>query len=384
MLQSGRVPRLTPALILGVAVLAGCSDSATAPSSADAVRFPASVNRVVAQQTEEVCSDITFEGLAHGTVVTALTFDGNNLTVTPTAFNPDGSLAANPQARIYAGGTHQGGPDFDLQSTGAGALCGACTSNMLVIQEVGGHEGGQTSDNTWGGTITITGFAPNTYWVESFQLADHEVAAPPIGEPDAQLIINGSNRALVGQPQGVNTVITVPTTSQPLIDASGIRFVLGNPPTQQGSEGIDNIKICKNVTTTTGCTYTKGWYQNKNGAPTVIGVDGRTKAEAQAIFAATPGKPGNVTWGVDNKPNNLLNLYQQLLAALNNLGGNATAGPDAVDEAIADALAGTGGTGLNITTTLTEQEIGELADLLASFNEGKFAGWPHCQVIVRL
>jgi hypothetical protein len=129
-----------------------------------------------------------------------------------------------------------------------------------------------------------------------------------------------------------------------------------------------------------GCTYTKGWYQNKNGSPTVIGVDGRTKQEAQAIFAATPGKPGGVTWGINNSPNSLLNLYQQLLAALNNLGGDANFhnGPDAVDQAIDAALAGTGGTGKNITTTLTQQQIGGLTETLASFNEGTFPGWPHC------
>jgi hypothetical protein len=93
----------------------------------------------------------------------------------------------------------------------------------------------------------------------------------------------------------------------------------------------------------TGCVYTKGWYRNKNGSPTVIAVDNRTKAEAQAIFDATPGKPNGVSWGSDNL---LLNLYQQLLAALNNLGGNANShnGPQAVDDAIDAALAGTGGT----------------------------------------
>ena len=127
----------------------------------------------------------------------------------------------------------------------------------------------------------------------------------------------------------------------------------------------------------TGCTYTKGWYQNKNGAPTVIAVDGRTKAEAQAIFAATPGKPNGVTWGTDNL---LLNLYQQLLAALNNLGGDANEdnGPDAVDDAIDDAQDGTGGSLLNITTTLTHDEMSALVNTLSQFNEGTFTGWPHC------
>jgi hypothetical protein len=127
----------------------------------------------------------------------------------------------------------------------------------------------------------------------------------------------------------------------------------------------------------TGCTYTKGWSQNKNGAPTVISVDGRSISEAQAIFAATPGKPNGVTWGSDNL---LLNLYQQLLAALNNLGGDANEdnGPAAVDTAIDDAQNGTNGSGLNITTTLTHTQMSNIVSVLAGFNEGDFTGWPHC------
>ena len=128
--------------------------------------------------------------------------------------------------------------------------------------------------------------------------------------------------------------------------------------------------------TVTGCTYTKGWYRN-NGSSTVIAVDGRTVAEAQAIFNATPGKPGTVTFGGDNT---LLNLYQQLLAALNNLGGDANEdnGPAAVDAAIDAAQIGTGGSGTNITTTLSQTEMSDLIDTLSAFNEGTFTGWPHC------
>ncbi len=126
----------------------------------------------------------------------------------------------------------------------------------------------------------------------------------------------------------------------------------------------------------TGCTYTKGWYRN-NGSSTVIAVDGRSIAEAQAIFNATPGKPGTVTFGGNNT---LLNLYQQLLTALNNLGGDANEddGPAAVDDAIDDAQDGTGGSGTDITTTLTQQEMSDLINTLTAFNEGTFAGWPHC------
>jgi hypothetical protein len=133
-----------------------------------------------------------------------------------------------------------------------------------------------------------------------------------------------------------------------------------------------------NTTTvvTTGCTYTKGWYRNNGSGDITMTLDGRTVAQQQAIFDATPGKPGGVTFG-DN--NNLLNLYQQLLAALNNLDGNLTAGPAAVDAAVAAAIAGTGGTGLNITTTLTNTQISELIATLSAFNEGTLAGWPHCE-----
>jgi hypothetical protein len=137
---------------------------------------------------------------------------------------------------------------------------------------------------------------------------------------------------------------------------------------------IHGVVLTFTNTVTTGCTFTKGWYRNK-GSSTIIAVDGRTIAQEQAIFDATPGKPGDVTFGDDNT---LLNLYQQLLAALNNLGGNPTAGPAAVDAAVAAALAGTGGTGLDITTTLTHDEMSDLIDVLSAFNEGSFTGWPHC------
>ena len=119
-----------------------------------------------------------------------------------------------------------------------------------------------------------------------------------------------------------------------------------------------------------GCTYTKGWYRN-NGSNTVTAVDGRSKADAQAIFAATPGKPGDVTW---EGGNNTLNLYQQLLAAILNGGLN---GPTAVKNAIAAAQAATGGTGQNITL-VPGTDVSALIDVLSSFNEGEFPNWPHC------
>jgi hypothetical protein len=104
----------------------------------------------------------------------------------------------------------------------------------------------------------------------------------------------------------------------------------------------------------------------------VTAVDGRSKPDAQKIFDATPGKPGGVTW---QGGNDVLNLYQQLLAAL--LNGGA-AGPAAVQTAITQAQAGTGGSGLAITTNLSQAQVSALINTLSAFNEGTFAGFPHC------
>jgi hypothetical protein len=133
-----------------------------------------------------------------------------------------------------------------------------------------------------------------------------------------------------------------------------------------------------NTAVATGCTYTKGWYRN-NGSNTVIATaDGLDKSQQQQVFNATPGQPGKVTW---TGGNNTLNLYQQLLAAINNLGGNETAGPAALDAAIAAAKAGT-----NVTTNgggvqialVSGTDVSGLIATLSSFNEGSLTGWPHC------
>jgi len=121
----------------------------------------------------------------------------------------------------------------------------------------------------------------------------------------------------------------------------------------------------------TGCTYTKGWYQSKNA--TLTGVDGLSIEMEAAFFAATPNKTGSVSFV---GPNNLLNLYQQLLAALEN-GGES--GPTEVQDAIQDAQDGTSvSLGGELTTTLSNTEISALISTLSAFNEGTFENWPHC------
>jgi hypothetical protein len=126
------------------------------------------------------------------------------------------------------------------------------------------------------------------------------------------------------------------------------------------------------------CTFTKGYYRNHPEAVGAINVAGLvlTEAQAEAILEATPGKPN----GVSFTSNNLLNLEQQLITAIINLGGDITAGPDEVDAAIATALAEVVESGLSLSApNLTSDEIGALIDVLSKFNEGKFGGFPHCE-----
>jgi hypothetical protein len=195
-------------------------------------------------------------------------------------------------------------------------------------------------------------------------------------------------------PDGVGSTVTIAedAAANTVSSVTGCVFIGGEPPVIDGNpcafDAADRFVnhfhgyVVTYTNTFTppppppaGCTYTKGWYQNKNGAPTIDEtIDGRTPDEQRAIFAASPGQPGSVTWGTGNKPNNLLNLYQQLLAALNN--GGAT-GPQSVQDAIAAALAATGGSGLNITV-VGSPDIGALITPLSNFNEGLVEGFPHC------
>ena len=189
-----------------------------------------------------------------------------------------------------------------------------------------------------------------------------------------------------GSPQGFGSVFRVHEVAAANVTyvIAGQAIEIGFPPSTIVPAPVDNqeffinsihgIRVTYTNTFTpppTGCTYTKGWYQSKNA--TLTGVDGLSVDVEADFFAATPNKTGDVSFV---GPNNLLNLYQQLLAALENGGAG---GPQAVQDAIDDAQAGTTVTGTQLTTTLTNTEISDLIVTLTAFNEGTFVGWPHCE-----
>ena len=135
------------------------------------------------------------------------------------------------------------------------------------------------------------------------------------------------------------------------------------------------------------CTFTKGYYRNHEAvtASIIAGAGGALRvgnrnlpaSSVQAILDATPGKPGNVTFG----PNLLLNLAQQLIAAELNLARNADA-PSVVLEAINRVnnnirVNPNGGT-IALRTDLTQTPMSELVNTLSKFNEGRFAEASHC------
>jgi hypothetical protein len=237
-------------------VMAGCADSATEPTMAGAVKMPTSVSAVVA--AAEICEDITFDlaGLQHGTLVGAGTVSvfGAPLTFSAERSVGDGTFVPG-ELRVLDPFSPLG-PDDDLRHTSVGSGdCAACESNMLVINDPNDGTAAAPSDAQWGGRINITGFPAGSY-ITQFQLADHENP----GESDAQLRVNGgANVAAVGQPNGVNSIITVGTTSQPVI-TTGVQFILGNAPTQQGSEAIDNIRVCTNLPDDVCDFYTFGGF----------------------------------------------------------------------------------------------------------------------------
>jgi hypothetical protein len=182
--------------------------------------------------------------------------------------------------------------------------------------------------------------------------------------------------------------IVVDETSAGFVSATAAQTVVGSVPYTDGSTVLQINQFHGFTVTYVNfvepphvdvCTYTKGWYRN-NGSNTIIATaDGLNKSQQQQVFNATPGQPGSVTW---TGGNNTLNLYQQLLAAINNLGGDESAGPNSVDAAIIAAKAGTTVTTLNggvQITLVAGTDVSGLIATLSAFNEGTLAGFPHCE-----
>lgn len=168
-----------------------------------------------------------------------------------------------------------------------------------------------------------------------------------------------------------------------LASGFGIFDSASGPSNAFAYEYSTTITTSTSTTTSTSrppaCLYTLGFYKNHplvvTGAVNSVGglkLDGQTLSASQvnAVLGATPSKHPGVTF----TSNALLTLAQQVLTAELNIARGAVA-PASVTQALQQANAGLVVSGtMDISTTLTQSQIGSLTSTLNKFNEGRLGG----------
>ncbi len=301
------------ALLTAAVLAAGCSSEAVAPDG-DLTNSPLGAASLTTAATAPVCQTITFNALIHGSQVTAVPLNGMIINFAVSSFlQPNGSANTQNVLRawdtnvdptkgdgIYTPGTDW--EDLDLLWKSPG-ICAGCEGlgRILTIEDERGFD--PWGDYRWGGVITLTGFAPNT-WIQRFTVVDDN-----LGEPPVVLRVDGVQVA-ASTPQGEGLVQVVNTTAQPIINTSAT-FTLGTSAVDNvtGSAGIDNIKICtrQEQLGEEGCT--PGYWKNH-----------------PASWAATGYSPTQSLESVFNVPDAYGLDDVTLLAALSLDGGPGAAG----------------------------------------------------------
>lgn len=198
--------------------------------------------------TVNACQTITFNQFSHGSIVSSVALSGMTINFAATSFlQPNGNPNSNNRLRAFntnvdptkGDGVYEPGDweDLDLLWKTPG-ICEDCEGlgRVLVIEDNRGFN--PWGDYRWGGIITLTGFAPNSF-IDRFTAVDDNAGEPPI-----VLRVNGTQ---VGgsTPQGEAEVEVVNPSSKPIITGS-VEFQLGTSATDNvtGSGAIDNIKVC--------------------------------------------------------------------------------------------------------------------------------------------
>lgn len=307
MLRGSRINRT--ALLAAAVFASACSNEVASPEG-DLTSLPPAVASVT---TAPVCQTITFNSFSHGDNVTSVALSGMTINFAVNSFlRPNG----NPNSRnflrawntntdptkgdgVYTPGTDW--EDLDLLWKTPG-ICAGCEGlgRILVIEDERGFN--PWGDYRWGGVITLTGFAPNT-WIQRFTVVDDN-----LGEPPVVLRVDGVQVG-ASTPQGEALVQVVNTTSQPIINTSAT-FTLGTSAVDNvtGSAGLDNIKVCtREELGDEGCT--PGYWKNHPGS-----------------WAATGFTTGQSLESVFDVPNSFGLDNVSLLAALSFDGGSGTIG----------------------------------------------------------
>ncbi len=248
------------------ALFAACSNEAVSPN--DDLKSPSLGAAALTSSTAApVCQQITFDGLTHGSQVSSVSVGGRTINLAVSSFlQPSGAVNTRNVLRawdtnvdptrgdgIYTPGTDWEDRDLLWKTPGVCAGCNGLGRILVIEDERGFNPWG---DYRWGGVITLTGFAPNT-WIERFTVVDDN-----LGEPPVVLRVDGVQVA-ASTPQGEGLVQVVNTTSKPIINTSAT-FTLGTfaKDNVTGSGGLDNIKICtrQEQLGAEGCT--PGYWKN--------------------------------------------------------------------------------------------------------------------------
>jgi len=202
------------------------------------------------------------------------------------------------------------------------------------------------------------------------------------------LVVNGGNpspcvdvvtRTGVTNPAALSddfSAATVTQTSGPAstaysttncVDDPGVATSVpcANPSRIHANKFHGSVATFVNVSTAgTGCTYTQGWYKNQGNASVPSSSFFGTAASWKVVLATKP------------KGNNYYNLADQYIAAKLGIGGGSP--PSAVAQAIIDAQTFFTGRALGSTAGYSTSTLAAIAAILDSFNNGNYAGWPHC------
>jgi hypothetical protein len=227
----------------GALLLSACSDSMVGP--------PADVSKVSNPSfvVADACQTITFNDFSHGNLVTSVALSGMTINFAAGSFlQPSGS--PNPRNNLRAFNTNvdptkgdgvwEPGDWEDLDLTWkTPGVCEDCNGlgRVLVIEDNRGFN--PFGDYRWGGTVTLTGFAPNSY-IDQFTVVDNNA-----GEPPFTLRIDGTQVA-ASTPHGEAEVEVVTPSSRPTITSSAVFQFSGTPEVDRvtGSGALDNIKVC--------------------------------------------------------------------------------------------------------------------------------------------
>lgn len=293
------------AFVVGALFASACADGDVVEPAAD-VDQPSFT-------TTAACQTITFSEFSHGNVVSSVSLAGRTINFAVASFvQPNGNPNTRNTLRAFdtntdptkGDGVHQPGDweDLDLLWKTPG-VCAGCNglNRVLVIEDERGFN--PWGDYRWGGLITLTGFAPNSY-IDRFTVVDDNAGEPPI-----VLRVNGGQVG-ASTPQGEALVQVVNPTSKPII-TSNVQFQLGTSARDNvtGSGAIDNIKVCtrQEELGDEGCT--PGYWKNHPGSWPATGFSRSQTLES--VFNVPDG------FGLDNVT---------LLAALSLAGGPGTAG----------------------------------------------------------